>query len=360
MRTALILLTTLCLSAQEPEQAVFRSDVSLVHLLVTVKDSAGATIGDLNRQDFTILEERKPIEVAVFERRTSRALSVALLLDTSLSTAIELSYERQSAGRFLANLLGELSQPQDNAAVFMFSDAITQLSSFTRNQATLENALNKLRPQTGTSVYDAILLVSEELTKREGRRVIIIITDGGDTTSRIQFADALRAAHSAEAVIYPLIVVPIRADAGRNRAGEHALITLANNSGGEAFIQYGQENMELSFREILKNLRTQYLLGFYPRQSEPGDKETFRKVVVEVAREDARVLSRSGYFAAPPPILKKFFNDRKAVVRVTPLPVRNAPESDEQTVKDEEQQPEKPSRRTPEGKPRPPIIRPGK
>ena len=237
---------------------------------------------------------------------------------------------------------------------------LRRLSSFTRNQVTLENALNKLRPQTGTSVYDAILLVSEELAKREGRRVIIIITDGGDTTSRIQFADALRAAHSAEAVIYPLIVVPIRADAGRNRAGEHALITLANNSGGEAFIQYGQENMELSFREILKNLRTQYLLGFYPRQSEPGDKETFRKVVVEVAREDARVLSRSGYFAAPPPILKKFFNDRKAVVRVTPLPVRNAPESDEQTVKDEEQQPEKPSRRTPEGKPRPPIIRPGK
>lgn len=339
--------------AQEPEPAVFTADVRLVTLPATVKDVRGAPVGDLDREDFSILEEGEPRELAVFERRTNRPLSVVLMLDVSLSTAIELRYERESASRFLAGLLGPGSHASDQAAIFSFSSDVEVLQAFTRDDGLLNKALSRVRPQTGTSVYDAMVLASQELEGREGRRVIIVITDGGDTTSSVRFADALRAAHDAEAAIYPLIVLPIRSDAGRNRGGEHALMTLAKNTGGESFVQYGSSNLDEAFGEILRNLRTQYLLGYYPAGEGAGD--GFRSVEVRVSREGATVLVRSGYFAAPraaPP------RDR---MREVPVHLRSPSREREASAPATEPKEIKslPPRRPADGKRRPPIIRPG-
>ena len=348
------LLVAACAVAQQSDPAVFTADVSLVSLPVTVKDARGAPVGDLNREDFAILESGQPREITVFERRTNRSLSVALMLDASLSTAIELRYEKESAGRFLERLLGTDSQPADAAAIYSFSSDVAELAGFTHAHKDLTAALGRVRPRTGTSVYDAVLLASEELRQREGRRVIVMITDGGDTTSSLKFADALRAAHDAEAAIYPLIVLPIQSDAGRNRGGEHALMTLAENTGGEAFVQYGARNLDAAFDEVLRNLRTQYLLGFYPRDDDFNPADDFRKVEVSVSREGTVVLARSGYFAKRP-VQRPARRSRVAA----PVRLRTVPQAGVDT--DKEPESDKPVTRPPRRSRdrKPPIVRPG-
>jgi Ca-activated chloride channel family protein len=282
------------LSAQE-EPPTFRVDVSLVNVLVTVKDAQGAPLGDLERDDFTILDGGAPRPVMVFERRTDRPLSVALMIDASLSTAVELEQERISARTFVQNLLRQGSHPRDRVAVLKFSAYVDLLADFTRSIRSLSRALRSVRAESGTSMYDAILLASEELAGREGRRVMIIITDGGDTTSNTTFQRALRATHAIDAVIYGMIVMPIKSDAGRNTGGENALKALAANTGGATFVQLGAENLDDAFDQILRNLRTQYLLGYYPPEL-PETLETFRSIEVQVNRSNVTVLARKGYF----------------------------------------------------------------
>jgi Ca-activated chloride channel family protein len=281
-------------AAQAQEDVSFKVDVSLVTVLVNVKDERGAPIANLEPSDFTVLDGGVEREIAVFERRTDRALSVALMLDASLSAAKELPYERDAAKRFLASLLGPGSQPADRAAVLKFSDFVDLLVGFTRSQSRLTRALNEVRADSGTSVYDAILLASQVLERREGRRVMVVITDGGDTTSRIPFPEALAAVHGIDGVIYGIIVVPIQSDAGRNVGGENALKTLASNTGGETFIQYGTADLDQAFQGILLNLRTQYLIAYYP--PETAGRDGFRSTEIRVKRTGARVLARNGYF----------------------------------------------------------------
>ena len=345
------------LLGQEPAQPVFTADVRLVTLPATVRDERGAPIGDLDREDFSIFEEGEPRDVAVFERSTDRPLSIVLMLDASLSTAIQLRYERESASRFLAKLLATPAKTLDFAAVFSFSSDVEVLQSFTRDHGLLEKALGRVRPRTGTSVYDAVLLASQELRLREGRRVIVLITDGGDTTSYVRFADALRAAHDAEAAIYPLIVLPIQSDAGRNRGGEHALMTLAKSTGGESWVQHGTSNLDAAFAEILRTLRTQYLLGYYPLERGFPENDEFRKVRVRVEREGAAVLVRSGYFAKPPVAPQASRETKEAPVRLRTLPQAIAP--GDSNGDGEPEWKTLPPRRPVDAKRRPPIVRPG-
>ena len=353
---AVMLLLAAPLAAQQAEPAMFTADVSLVTLPVTVKDSTGAPLGDLDRGEFEVLEEGDSRDLAVFERRTDRPLSVALMLDTSLSTAVELRYEREAASRFLAKLLGSASQPGDRAAIFAFSADVQILQGFTRDHKALEKALGRVRPDSGTSVYDAVRLASGALARRDGRRVIVMITDGGDTTSHWRFADALRAAHEREIAIYPLIVLPIQSDAGRNRGGEHALITLAEKTGGETFVQHGTTNLDAAFGEILRNLRTQYLIGFYPLLEGTNRKEVFRTIEIRVKRDGAFVLARSGYYADPSKLTVGRRKNRDA-----PTSLRTMPQAKASGQVGSEQDPasEQPERRAPDGQRRPGIVRPG-
>jgi Ca-activated chloride channel family protein len=148
-------------------------------------------------------------------------------------------------------------------------------------------------------MYDGVLLASEELERRPGRRVIILISDGGDTTSYTTFLKSLEAAHAADAVVYGLTVTPIKADAGRNVGGENAIRMFAAGTGGEAFVEYGEEALNRAFDQILDNLRTQYLLGYYP--PEHSDRSTrFRRIEVRVDRAAGKILARDGYYVPEP------------------------------------------------------------
>jgi Ca-activated chloride channel family protein len=276
--------------AQEP---TIKVNVNLVHVIATVKDTSGALVGTVKKEDFEILDNGARQEVAVFSRQTDQPLSVALLVDTSGSTAKELKYEVDSAARFLHALLQE-GNPEDRVALYNFSYDVQQ-GEFTHNYAALERQLRLLHGDTGTSMYDAIFYAAQALERREGRKAIIIVTDGGDTTSTRDLQTALKATQMADAVMYPIVVLPITNDAGRNTGGEHALEFMAQGTGGRTFYPEANAQLDKVFADVVMELRTQYLLGFYPRNV-PLNKNPFHTLEVRVKSPGLRVSARNGYY----------------------------------------------------------------
>lgn len=284
-------LLALAARAQEPD---IRVDVRLVHILATVKDASGRPAGRLTRDDFSIRDNGVPQQIAVFERSTEQPLSVSILVDNSGSTAKDLRYEVDSVARFLRALFAE-GNPADAVALYGFDDEVTKLNSFTRNQMALGRSLHGMRGGAGTSMYDAIYLVSGELETRAGRHVLLIITDGGDTTSRKDYHAALAAAQNADVLLYPIVVIPILNDSGRNTGGENALTTLAASTGGHVFAPTLGAALDQAFSDILTELRTQYYLGFYP-QGVAETREKFHRLNVTVGRPELRISARNGYY----------------------------------------------------------------
>lgn len=277
----------------------FRTEVKLVRLLATVKDANGALVGGLEKKDFRITDNGAPQEVAVFEHHTEQPLSVAIMLDISGSTAKDLKYEVDSIQRF-AKTLFAAGNPDDQAALFSFNHDVSQATPFTRRMKPLEDAMRRLKPEAGTSLYDAVLLGSEQLGRRDGRRVMIVVTDGGDTTSLTNFHAALEAAHRSDAVIYAILVVPIENDAGRNIGGEHALSQFAGGTGGKVFQPTVGAALDRAFDSILRDLRTQYLLGYYPKNV-PLTRNRFHTIKVDTVPPGLRVQTRSGYYGDSAP-----------------------------------------------------------
>ncbi len=285
------------LLAQEP---TFRVDVRLVRILATVKNSSGQLVGDLRKDHFEVLDNGVPQELSLFEHHTEQPLSIAVMIDTSASTNIDLKYEVDSVNRFFRALFKE-GNPDDAAALFSFNWQTTLLSDFTKYPDRLERNLRGLKGEGGTSMYDALYLVSENtLAGREGRHVIVMVTDGGDTTSSKTYHEALRSVQMADAVLYPILVIPITNDPGRNTGGENALTTLAAGTGGRVFAPTLGEALDSAFAEILRDLRSQYLLGYYPKNV-PPTKEPFHKIEVRVQKPDLRVSARSGYYGETEP-----------------------------------------------------------
>jgi Ca-activated chloride channel family protein len=295
----LLALVTLAAAQFKPEvpseqPPTYSAKSTLVRLLVSVRDRNGGIVTDLNRNDFRVWDSGVPQELAVFERNTSLPLSVAILLDTSGSTQIQLRYEVNSVSKFLPALL-DAGNPQDTFALFTFNWQISMEVNFSRSRERAERALRALKGEGGTSLYDAIYLASNALSEREGRHVMVVITDGGDTTSYKRYEDALAAAQKADAVVCPLVVIPIEGEAGRNLGGEHALATLAASTGGRIFYPSSYQELDTAFSQILRELRTQYLLGYYPKNV-PETPGLFHPVKVEAKGGAFRVIARSGYY----------------------------------------------------------------
>lgn len=292
IRLAVVLAAPVLLGQQPP---VIRVDVQLVRVVATVKNTAGELIGSLGKDDFEIYDNGVRQQVAVFEHHTEQPLSVALLVDTSGSTAKELKYELESVNRFLKALFGE-GNPADAVALYSFNWQVWKHNSFTHNQASLEKSLKLFKAEAGTSLYDAVYIASGEVEDREGRHVMVIVTDGGDTTSNKNYHQALESAQMADSVIYPVLVMPITNDAGRNIGGENALTSMAAATGGRVFAPSVGPALDAAFAEIIKDLRTQYLLGFYPKDV-PANPNRFHKIEVRVRRPDLRVSARNGYYS---------------------------------------------------------------
>ena len=251
-------------------------------------------MGALQKSDFKIFDNGAPQEIRVFERQTAQPLSIALLIDVSGSTAKDLKYETDSATKFLHALLSE-GNLEDAVALYTFDSDVSEVRHYTHNYPSLDAALKSVHGSGGTSLYDAIYFAAHGLEERSGRKVIVVISDGGNTTSTMDIQKSLKAAQFADAVIYPVVVVPITNEAGRNTGGEHSLIFMAEGTGGRTFFPgYGKE-LDQAFSDIISELRTQYFLGYYPTDV-PLTKNPFHKLEVQVNRPDLRVSARNGYY----------------------------------------------------------------
>jgi Ca-activated chloride channel homolog len=288
-----IAVVAITLAAAAFAQDVFRVEVKLVRVVATVKDTSGATVGGLNKEDFIVFDNGVKQELAVFDRHTAQPLSIALLIDTSGSTAKDLKFEIDSVTRFLKAVFRG-GNPDDAVGLYSFNWQVTRHVEYSRSVEPFERTLRKLKGEAGTSLYDAIFLASEDIHGRGGRHVIVVVTDGGDTVSAKTYHEALRATHDADAVLYSILVMPITSDAGRNIGGENALTGLAQSTGGKVFAP-GINGLDMVFDEILRDLRTQYLLGFYPKNV-PLTKDPFHKLAIKTSKPNLRVISRTGYY----------------------------------------------------------------
>jgi len=271
-------------------------DVKLVNVFVNVTDQNGSIVGGLTRDDFALTEDGRPQRIAVFERQSELPLNLTLAIDTSGSVHKDLSEEADAAKRFAHAIL----RPQDQMSLLQFATDVRELTPFTNKVAQIDRGLGQLRGDFATALYDAIFLGSERLGSKEGRKVLVLVSDGGDTAKNTTYAQALEQALRNEVMIYSIIDVPIEASAGRDLGGEHALITLAEQTGGKSFY-VSDGRLDKAFARVSDDLRTQYLLGYYPRHQEPG--RTFHRVQVTVPRaapEAFNIRHKTGYYADAP------------------------------------------------------------
>src|SRR4051794_1891941 len=170
----------------------FTSNVKLVNVYVTALDQKGAPVGGLTQENFKLTEDGFPQKIAVFSRESELPISIVLAIDVSLSTKKDLKFELDSARRFVHSLV----RPQDALALYQFSEQVDELVKFPSNLGRIDDGISRAHVGSATALYDAVYLGSRALSKRQGRKVMVVITDGGDTMSKVKYQEALRAARS--------------------------------------------------------------------------------------------------------------------------------------------------------------------
>ena len=290
-------------ASSDPEQdrAKIKVSVNLVNVLVSVLDDHNRPAPDLPVEAFQVLDEDNPQKIAVFEKETQQPLDLALMIDASLSAQLGMPAQREAANHFIQQVL----RPGDHLAVYAVAENVTQIAAFTDNVGHLQDAVRHIPAGAGTSIYDAVLLGSKALARQgtDRRHVIILITDGGETTSHSDFEACRREAVRAGTLLYTVVVRPMKSESGRNTAGEHALETITDTTGGAVFYPDSTAELDSLFDRINKELRTQYRLGYYPNPRGPAD--TYRRIVVTVtplvASSQPGSNHNGGQVAADPP-----------------------------------------------------------
>ncbi len=274
-------------------------ETRLVNVALNVVDAKGAPVSGLQREDFAISEDGHPQKIALFERQTTSPLSIVLAIDGSESVLRDERLEKEAAKHFVKALLRD----QDELDLMDFSDTVREIVPFTNQPKRIAEGLNEIQRGDATALYDAIYLAGQRLqstSQANGRRrVIVLITDGGDTVKGSQYTQALEQAQRAGALVYSIIIVPVYADAGRNTGGEHALIQMAEDTGGKYYYVVDPQDLEPAFRHVSDDLRTQYMLGYYAPQR--GADDSFRRIKIKLTDpklpQGLDLRYRSGYYA---------------------------------------------------------------
>jgi len=257
---------------QQPQQpprsgGTLRSQTDLVTVLASVTDTSNRPVPDLTQDAFQLSEEGVAQQIEKFEADTNRPLDLALMVDSSISTWKDLKFETEAAAHFIRQVV----RPGDTLSVFSFDESVTRLADFSSDVTRLQEAVRRVAPGAGTSIYDAIVLGSGALRGRpvDRRRAIVLVTDGGETTSVSKFDQCRRAGVKSGALLYTVLIRPVKSEGGRNTAGEHALITITDAMGGDMFTLDDLSQMGDIFDQIDRELRTQYLLAYYPKPTPP-------------------------------------------------------------------------------------------
>lgn len=293
-------------AAQDPQpeeqqaRPIFRSSVDLVSVAAVVRDRKGRFVRDLSREDFQVVEAGKPRPIIDFRRQSDGPIKLALLFDVSGS--MRLGSKAVDARQAARHLLSALNAT-DMAALFTFDSALRQLHDFTSDLTKIDSAMGHIeRPFGQTSLYDAIAETSRVAAagSRDGGRLpqrsaVVVLTDGVDTKSRLSPGEVSAVASGIDVPVYIVTVLaPIddEAQAEREREAENPLASLARWTGGELFTTSAPAHASVAARQIVNELRHQYVLAF-EASSRPG----WRPLEIRARDRDLRVRARSGYTA---------------------------------------------------------------
>ena len=305
VKTAIILalFSTLLLSAQDQQDIPepFRVDVDAVNILITVTDrTTGEFIRNIPRSSFKIYEDGEEQEITNFSQQTDMPLTIALCIDTSSSVKMKLEFEKEAALDFLYTII----QPRDKALLAEFDTGVTLLHDFTTNPNDLALEINRLKAGGGTSLYDCLYVISEQkLLYEEGRRTMVILTDGSDLSSKHTPDEALASVLKAEASIYAISTTSLGTD--QDWQGDNTLKNITNETGGRVFFPYNNGELIKSLKEVENELRNQYSLTYVPSNLKKDG--TQRRIELEVEVDNATLRYRKGYYAPLPSDLRRRF-----------------------------------------------------
>ncbi|HEX4002374.1 MAG TPA: VWA domain-containing protein [Candidatus Acidoferrales bacterium] len=279
---------------------------TVVNVFATVRDRHNEILSDLTKDDFRISEDGVQQKVSYFSKEVNLPITLALLMDTSYSMHNILVAEQDAASRFVSEVL----RKRDEALVISFDTDINLLADFTQDPSVLDRAIHRATINVdaagiggtggtipsqggGTDLYDAIYLAChDELSNEAGRKAIVLLTDAEDTGSKVSLGEAVEAAQRADTVIHVILIT----DSGETEGyGPGVASRMTSDTGGRVINVRNDKGLEKAFDEISEELRSQYVLGYYP--SNPKRDGTFRRIKVDVDRPDLKILARKGYYA---------------------------------------------------------------
>ena len=299
-RAAVALAVTLAVAtavAQQPDQPAFRTGVDLVSLNVTVTDGDDRYVTDIEEASFQLYEDGARQDISFF-RRTQLPIALALLIDTSASMTEKMSTAQQAAIGFAERLRDE-----DQASVIDFDSRVNILQDFTNSIDKLKAAIRRTSAGGSTSLYNAIYISLKELGKvgtttvdEIRRQAIVMLSDGEDTSSLVDFDEVLELAKRSDTVIYS---IGLRSRDIRNRRGfreaDFVLRQLAQETGGRAFFPEQAEDLPAIYQRISDELSSQYALGYISKN--PLQNGRWRRIVVRVDRPNVAARTKQGYYA---------------------------------------------------------------
>ncbi len=321
------------LPSSPAQEKTFSAEVKVVNVLATVRNNKGEVIRNLTKDDFTLEEEGRPQVIRYFSQESDLPLTLGLLVDTSMSQRRVLGEQRAASFRFLDQVLRE---DRDQAFLIHFDVDVELLQDLTSSRKELESALARLempdsrRPfgkraggggwppprrgarggmGIGTTLYDSVLLASEELmTRQRGRKAIIVLSDGVDMGSKVPLSEAIEAAQRADTLVYTIRFFDEDFNQGgggrlggrfpqERPDGRKVLQQIAKATGGGFFEVSKKQSIERIYKQLEEELRNQYNLGFTPQQS--GATAGYRKLRLTTKQRGLVVQARDGYYLEP-------------------------------------------------------------
>ena len=288
-------LAALAIAAQQPQTPVFRSGTEIVDLYVTVTDQSGRLVPNLLQGDFEILDDDQPQEIVLFENEV-RPITVVVMLDTSASMTPSLDLLMAGAEQFIIRML-----PDDRGKVGAFSDKIQILpeTEFIGNRDALIRALARLQFGNPTRLYDAIGASIDTLQGIEGRKVVLVFTDGEDTQHAIGWRDVLDKARAGEVMIYTIGLESDYFNGVRQVRSrpDGRLKTFAEETGGGYFELKDTDDLGPTFTRVAQELHSQYVVGFAPSVRDGK----LHKLDVRVNQRGMTARARKSYTAPSAP-----------------------------------------------------------
>ena len=282
------------------QQQVFRSGTELVEFGVTVTDRRGNFVTDLKPDDVEVFEDGVPQKIQLFvrgdEAESAPDLHVGLLFDTSGSMGDDINLARSAAIKFLNTLTG--------AKDMTLVDFDTEIRIAKYEQASFPRMVERIRarkPEGATAMYDALGAYLTGASEDHGRKILVLFTDGGDTRSRTTFSKVMTMVRGSDVTVYAIGFVQHQSMSSRAEQRQ-VLSQITAEAAGEAFFPTDMKHVEEAYAKIVKQIEAQYTLGYVSTNTRPDGR--WRKVEIRVRRPDlqgAKVQTRKGYFAPPPP-----------------------------------------------------------